>query len=429
MASSGLRAGLLQEILTMAIDTLRTNKLRSALTILGVVIGITSIVSMTALIRGFDESFKDLFRQIGPNTIFVAKFSFVSFSQGKEFRDLIKRPNITIEDAHAIERSPLVDSVAVQLGGGPGTRPERMTYGNNATKRMAVIGASANFGETNSIPLEAGRVFTQAEVDRRRNVVVLGNAPGKALFPTADPIGKQIRIGRSLYTVVGVFAKRPNPLGGSGPDEFAIIPHTTWQKVYGADALRIFGVVHRDVTIIVIPREDVSRVAAMREIEEIMRSRHGLRLDQESDFDMATQDALFKVWEQISGGIFLALVVISSIALMVGGIGVMAIMTISVTERTREIGVRKALGARRREILWQFMIEAVFLTSLGGVIGIILGASIGWLINVLSGFPISLPWWSFAIGIGFSASVGIFFGIFPAFKAARLDPIEALRYE
>ncbi len=429
MASSGLRAGLLQEILTMAVDTLRTNKLRSALTILGVVIGITSIVSMTALIRGFDESFKDLFRQIGPNTIFVAKFSFVSFSQGKEFRDLIKRPNITIEDAHAIERSPLIDAVAVQLGGGPGTRPERFTYGNNATKRMAVIGASANFGETNSIPLAAGRVFTQAEVDRRRNVVVLGHAPGQALFAAADPIGKLIRIGRTQYTVVGVFAKRPNPLGGSGPDEFAIIPHTTWQKVYGADALRIFGVVHRDVTIIVIPREDVSRIAAMREVEEIMRSRHGLRLDQESDFDMATQDALFKVWERISGGIFLALVVISSIALMVGGIGVMAIMTISVTERTREIGVRKALGARRREILWQFMLEAVFLTSLGGVIGIILGASIGWLINIVSGFPISLPWWSFAIGIGFSASVGIFFGILPAFKAARLDPIEALRYE
>jgi putative ABC transport system permease protein len=160
-----------------------------------------------------------------------------------------------------------------------------------------------------------------------------------------------------------------------------------------------------------------------------MRARHGLRLDEESDFDIGTQDALFKVWERISGGIFLALVVISSIALMVGGIGVMAIMTISVTERTREIGVRKALGARRREILWQFMLEAVFLTSLGGLIGIVLGASIGWLINILTGFPISLPWWSFAIGIGFSASVGIFFGIFPAFKAARLDPIEALRYE
>jgi putative ABC transport system permease protein len=429
MAVSGLRAGLLAEVLTMAVDTLRSNKLRSALTILGVVIGITSIVSMTALIRGFDESFKDLFRQVGPNTMFVTKFSFVSFSQGKEFRDLIRRPNLTVEDARAIERSPLIQTVALQLGGGPGTRPERMTYGNNATKRMTVIGSSANFGETNSIPLEAGRVFSQTEVDRRRYVIVLGNAPGKALFPNTDPIGKQIRVGRVQYTVVGVFGKRPNPFGGSETDEFAIIPHTTWQKVYGADAFRIFGIVHRDVAIIAIPRDDVPRQVALREVEEIMRARHGLRLDQESDFDIGTQEALFKIWEQMSQAIFLALVVISSIALMVGGIGVMAIMTISVTERTREIGVRKALGARRREILWQFMIEAVFLTSLGGIIGIGLGASIGWLINVLSGFPISMPWWSFAIGIGFSAAVGIFFGIFPAFKAARLDPIEALRYE
>jgi putative ABC transport system permease protein len=167
----------------------------------------------------------------------------------------------------------------------------------------------------------------------------------------------------------------------------------------------------------------------MREVEEIMRARHGLRLDQESDFDIGTQEAIFKIWERISSGIFMALVAISSIALMVGGIGVMAIMTISVTERTREIGVRKALGARRREILWQFLLEAVFLTSLGGVIGIVLGATIGWLINVVSGFPISLPWWSFALGLGFSASVGIFFGMYPAFKASRLDPIEALRYE
>src|SRR6187397_789827 len=429
MASSGLRAGLLQEILTMAVETLRSNKMRSALTILGVVIGITSIVSMTALIRGFDESFKDLFRQIGPKTMFVTKFSIVSFSQGKEFRDLIKRPNITIEDAHAIERSPLIDSVAVQLGGGPGTRPERFTYGNNATKRMAVIGASANFGQTNSIPLEFGRVFTQAEVDRRRNVVVLGNAPGKVLFPAADPIGKLVRIGRTQYTVVGVFGKRPNPLGGNQADEFAIIPHTTWQKVYGADALRIFGIVHRDVSIIVIPRDEVPQAAAMREVEEIMRARHGLRLDQESDFDVATQAALFQLWDRISSGIFMALVVISSIALMVGGIGVMAIMTISVTERTREIGVRKALGARRREILWQFLLEAVFLTSIGGLLGIAFGSLIGLVVHLWAGFPVSLPWWSYAIGIGFSASVGILFGLWPAFKASRLDPIDALRYE
>jgi len=171
------------------------------------------------------------------------------------------------------------------------------------------------------------------------------------------------------------------------------------------------------------------RDALMQEVEEIMRVRHNLKLDEANDFDLVTQDAALAVWEQVSRAVFLALVVISSIALMVGGIGVMAIMMISVTERTREIGVRKALGARRREILWQFLIEAAFLTSAGGVLGILFGSSIGLIVHWASGFPVSLPWWSFAIGIGFSASVGIFFGLFPAIKASRLDPIEALRYE
>jgi putative ABC transport system permease protein len=180
--------------------------------------------------------------------------------------------------------------------------------------------------------------------------------------------------------------------------------------------------------IAVVPREG-AREAAMQEVEALLRIRHNLKLDSPNDFDLATQDAVLKVWDQISQATFLALVVISSIALMVGGIGVMAIMMISVTERTREIGVRKALGARRREILWQFLIEAVFLTSMGGLLGILFGSGIGMGVHWLSGFPVSLPWWSFALGIGFSASVGIFFGLFPAFKASRLDPIEALRYE
>jgi putative ABC transport system permease protein len=171
------------------------------------------------------------------------------------------------------------------------------------------------------------------------------------------------------------------------------------------------------------------REEAMCEVEALIRIRHKLNLEQPNDFDLVTQDAVLKVWDQISGATFLGLVVISSIALMVGGIGVMAIMMISVTERTREIGVRKALGARRREILWQFLIEAAFLTSAGGLIGIAGGSGIGLLVHWASGFPVSLPWWSFAIGIGFSASIGIFFGLFPAIKASRLDPIEALRYE
>ena len=213
-------------------------------------------------------------------------------------------------------------------------------------------------------------------------------------------------------------------------DEFAVIPHTTYQRVYGMRVVRIGNMgTLSNIQISVVSREGLSAETAMLEIQNIMRSRHGLKLDQPDDFDLFTQDSILKLYERVSQAILFSLVVISSIALMVGGIGVMAIMSISVTERTREIGVRKALGARRVEILFQFLMEAVFLTSLGGVLGIALGSGIGGLIHLVSGFPISLPWWSFAIGLGFSASVGIFFGMYPAFKASRLDPIEALRYE
>jgi putative ABC transport system permease protein len=183
------------------------------------------------------------------------------------------------------------------------------------------------------------------------------------------------------------------------------------------------------IQIAMVPRAGVKQADAIGDVQRVMRIRHGLRLDQPDDFDIVTQDAFLKLWDRISQGTFFALIVISSIALMVGGIGVMAIMSISVTERTKEIGVRKALGARRVEILFQFLMEAAFLTSLGGLLGIALGSGIGLLVHLTTGFPVSLPWWSFAIGLGFSATVGIFFGMYPAFKAARLDPIEALRYE
>jgi len=423
------RTGLLKEILVMSLDTVRSNKMRSGLTVLGVVIGITSIVGMTSIIRGFDESLRDIFRQLGPKTMFIAKFSAVSFAAGREFRDLIRRPNISPRDAELIAQLPSVETVAVQYGGGVSVVRERISYGNNRTKMMVVVGASAEFARVNSIPITMGRMITEPETRHRRRVTMLGYAPAQALFPQTDPIGKHVRIGNNVFEVVGTFDKRPAPPGLVGVDEFVVIPHTTYEKAYGLDSFRIFGIVHRDVMIAVVPREDVSRDEAMADVEEVLRVRHNLRLDQENDFDIVTQDAIMKVWDQFSRAIILALIVISSIALMVGGIGVMAIMTISVTERTREIGVRKALGARRREILWQFLLEAVFLTSVGGILGILIGSSIGLGINVLSGFPVSLPWWSFLIGLGFSATVGIFFGIVPAMKAARLDPIEALRYE
>ena len=430
------RSGLFGEIVAMSIDTLRTNKMRSALTVLGVVIGITSIVGMTSLLRGFEESVQAAFREMGPETITVQKFGLVSMSSGKSFMEIIRRPNLTIEDGRAIEReSPSVGIVDVWLGA-TGNSRGRMFYGSQRTKPLAVLGATENFAAVSFLRMEMGRLFTQDEVEHRRQVIVLGQTPYQSLFPNIDPLGKKVRIGGNEYTVIGVAGKRPSPGGFNvGADDFAVIPYTTHEKFYGrvvrtrATTGAITAATFRTAMIVVLPREGYTREQAMREVEEVLRVRHNLRLEQPNDFDLVTQDVALNVWKQISQATFLALVVISSIALMVGGIGVMAIMMISVTERTREIGVRKALGARRREILWQFLIEAAFLTSAGGILGILFGSGIGLVIHWISGFPVSLPWWSFAIGIGFSASVGIFFGLYPAIKAARLDPIEALRYE
>lgn len=435
---AALRAGLLREIVTMSLDTLRTNKMRSALTVLGVVIGITSIVGMTSLLRGFDNSLRDSISQLGPDTIMVQKWGALSLvGSGKSFLEVARRPNLSREDALAIERDcPSVALVDVWLGA-MGNTQSRIYYGHDKTKTIAILGATENWAAVNFAKLEMGRLFLPSEVDHRRQVVVLGQTPWQSLFPNIDPIGKVVRIGGNEFTVIGVLGKRPSPGGFStGADDFAVIPFSAHEKFYGKvlkgsakiSANSFNPAVFRTAMIAVVPREGM-RDEAMREVEALMRIRHKLNLEQPNDFDLVTQDAVLKIWDQISQATFLGLVVISSIALMVGGIGVMAIMMISVTERTREIGVRKALGARRREILWQFLIEAAFLTSAGGVLGIFFGSSIGLIVHWLSGFPVSLPWWSFAIGIGFSATIGIFFGLFPAIKASRLDPIEALRYE
>lgn len=422
-----IRMGLLAEVLTMALDTLRTNKLRSALTVLGVVIGVTSIVGMTSLIRGFGDQIEQLINQLGANSIYVAKMSISSFASGKDFIELLRRPNITEEDARAIKAgAPGAMLVGWQLGNGPGGQQQRLSYRGIDTRLLPIVGSSANFAEINYIGLDAGRFFNAFELDHHRNVVVLGYSAAQTLFPALDPLDKKVRLGDEQFTVVGVMAKRPSPLGGD-PDAFAVIPSTTYDKMF--DPPRIRGMLQRFLMLGVVSYPGVSRDQLISEVQEVMRARHRLKVDQEDDFDIVTADMIMNIFDKFTRAIFLALVAMSSIALMVGGIGVMAIMTISVTERTREIGIRKALGARRREILWQFLLEAVFLTSIGGLLGIALGSAIGLIVHFAAGFPVSLPWWSFAIGIGFSATVGIFFGMWPAFKAARLDPIEALRYE
>ncbi len=419
----------------MAFDTVRSNKLRSGLTVLGVVIGITSIVAMTALIRGFDSSLQESLRTaMGPQTIFIQRFGITSFASGREFSELIKRPTLTMGDALALEEASTLELVDLIVGAGPGPVVQRrISYRDQKTRAMLVFGTGERYAEGTRIPIAAGRFFTGTEVQHRSKVAVLGYTAYQLLFENrgVDPVGKTVRIGSDQFEVVGVFASRPSPGNFSlDQDDFAIIPNTTYQRVYGVQVEQNFrGAIRTPVMIAVVPRDGISQAQAVEEIERIMRSRHDLRLDEPNDFDVVTQDALMRVWDQISQATFFALVVISSIALMVGGIGVMAIMSISVTERTREIGVRRALGARRREVLFQFLTEAAVLTSVGGILGIVLGSAIGMAVHFATGFPVSLPMWSFALGLGFSATVGIAFGMYPAIRAARLDPIEALRYE
>jgi putative ABC transport system permease protein len=424
--------GLLGEVFAMAFDTLRTNKMRSGLTVLGVVIGITAIVGMTSLVRGFDESLRDSIRELGPNTIFLSKISILSIAGGADFDDLLRRPNLTIGDAQAIEKlAPSVGTVDIIVGNGFNAVQERVFYRGQRTRPQAILGATEDFATVGFRKMALGRFYSEPEVVHRKRVVVLGNTSYEALFAPSslDPIGKKVRIGAIEYTVVGVLEKSAALSGlNADNDSFVVIPETTYQVVFGIDVSRPlregFG-----AQIAILPREGALREDAMKEVEQIMRIRHRLKLDEANDFDVVTQDAAMRIYERFTQAVFLALVVISSIALMVGGIGVMAIMMISVTERTREIGIRKALGARRAEILVQFLAEAATLTSVGGILGIAIGAGIGISVNLLTGFPVSLPWWAFAMGLGFSATVGIVAGMFPAVRASRLDPIEALRYE
>jgi putative ABC transport system permease protein len=434
MSAFTKQLSLLRETVEMALDTLRSNKMRSALTVLGVVIGVTSIVGMTSLIRGFDSSLRESINSLGPNTIFVQKAGIGSFSSGASFMTLMRRPNITLEDMKAIERmSTTIGMTDIWVGGGgPGSQAniQRVFYRGERTRPMGIIGTTERYVEINFAKMQFGRTFTQQEVQRARAVAVVGYGVYEALFEKRgiDPIGKPVRVGNVEYTILGVVGKRPSPGGFSGADDFAIVPYTAFRKQFGNESRQRgpFGI---PVMVAVLPKEGVTREEAMAEVETIMRIRHGLTLDKPNDFDLVTSDAILAVWDQISAAILLSLVVISSIALMVGGIGVMSIMTISVTERTREIGVRKAIGGRSREILVQFLVEAVVLTSIGGVLGVLLGSAIGLGVNLISGFPVSLPLWSFALGLGFSATVGVVSGMLPAWRASRLDPIEALRYE
>src|SRR5712691_7070130 len=311
-----VRTGLFKEVVSMAFDTVRTNKMRSGLTVLGVVIGITSIVGMTSIIRGFDQSLRDMIRAIGPNTIFIQRFGVTSFASGAEISQLLKRPNLSLSDARALEQeATTLEYVDLELGAGPGpVTQQRVFYRDLKTKPLLVLGTSENFAAGTRIPILAGRYFNGTELQYRRNVAVLGNTAYKLLFEPdgVDPIGKLVRVGSQRFEIVGVFDKRPSAGGFSlGQDDFVVIPYTSYQRVFGlrVGAVRINGTAGTisNVQISVVARDGVDPKDAIAEVQRIMRIRHGLRLDEPDDFDISTQDQFLQLWDRISQGTFFAL--------------------------------------------------------------------------------------------------------------------------
>lgn len=408
----------------MALDTLWANKLRSFLTILGIVIGVTAIAGMTSLIGGLDQRITGEIKDIGADNLFIRKWAGRIITDEREMMRLDRRPDLTVDDAEAIGNLPSVSVIDLMLGAAwPVT--ETLSYRGEKVS-LQVFGTTHNYSIVNSADIDHGRFFTASEVRNRNRVVVLGEGVVEELMPHVDPVDKVIRIGGRPYRVVGTFEEQIVLLSGQTRDTRVVLPYTSFYRDFGGGARFDDSM---DILVTAVPTEAAGVEEARDDMTFLMRQRHRLRPGEENDFDIITQSNFLELWDQITGSVFLAMIVISSIALMVGGIGVMNIMLVSVTERTREIGVRKALGARRRDILWQFLIEAAVLTGIGGVFGVVIGGALGAGVARLIGFPVALSPTAFAIGVVFSAAIGIGFGLFPANKAANLDPIEALRYE
>jgi putative ABC transport system permease protein len=409
----------IKESAAMAVSTVRANKLRSSLTILGVAIGVVTLTFMVSIIQGLNKAFAEQIESLGSNTIFVSKFD-PSFGRPPNDEEL-HRKEITQEDAEAIrtEAADAVDSVA------PIHRKiaSDLRYADKETDTPILFGVTPEYEYTISQYVGRGRFVVDADMTGRENVAILAQDVVRTLFPFEDPLGKEIKIDGRPFRVVGVMETLGNFFGQSR-DNSVFIPLATFDK-YWRDIdppIVVFFIIIRPQT-----RADVR--PAMDEITDILRRRRQVPAAAKNNFGVSSQDSLLDFYNQLTGATWLVLTAISFVALMIGGIGVMNIMLVSVTERTKEIGVRKAVGATRANILWQFLIEAVVLTALGGAAGLLVGEAASLLMNKYSPLPAFVPLWAILVGIGISASVGIVFGLWPAWKAARLDPIEALRYE
>jgi len=412
-----------KEAVRLGIDTLRKNKLRSGLTILGISIGISTVILISSAINGLNTNINSFVASLGTNDLWL--FQFEPFGHRPTTEEL-NRKKLTYEDAMAIKELPHVAAVDPEL-----TRQNFQTGLGSVsvkvgTKKMSntiLYGSTPAMKEVADLQLLEGRIWTDQEEERATNVVVLGHDTAETLFPFESPIGKDIDVEGDIFTVIGVFDLRPQPFGSgrNTNDNAAYFPLTTFRKIHPEV---------KDYWLVVKYDDPKNRAAVTEEIRNLLRARRGLRAYQDDNFAIFAPDSLTRLWNQLTGGLFLFMVAVSSVGLMVGGVGVMNIMLVSVTERTREIGIRKAIGATKKNILLQFTIEAITLCAVGGMVGIAAGALFTLILHFAVSFlhaALSLTWVLVAFGV--SCLIGLLFGIYPAWKAASLDPIEALRYE
>jgi putative ABC transport system permease protein len=415
----------MSEILLLALDSLRKNKLRSFLTVLGVVIGVATVIGMSSIISGLNASIATQIEDLGSNLIFVQRIP--PTIGGRLPPEVFSRKKLTIEDAKAIEQLSLVKAVAPVLqyfAINTDAKSFSVRYRDKTAKNTIFIGATPDVAVVMNLHLDGGRWINEADHTHNSNVVVLGHDTAETIFPAnVDPVDKDVEIEGQPFRVIGVLEKRKDALqGGANPnDNVAEMPIGTFWRLHPEQKDFMFAVKASS-------QDDLPR--AIDQIEALLRIRRGVPPDKDDDFTISTQDTFTDLWRQISGGIFTVMLAISSIALIVGGVGVMNIMLVSVTERTREIGVRKAIGATQRNILMQFLFEAMVLTAVGGMIGIAAGGTIAVIIRTLAPFlPASVSMLWVVVGFGTAVGTGLIFGLYPAYRAAILSPIEALRYE
>jgi len=412
-----MRISAVREGVGIALDALLSNKVRAFLTILGIVIGVATIMAMTAIITGIRTTFTDTLDAAGAETFSVLRWdpTQLSMGGGDEIPTWQRNPPVSLSEATQIERLPSVHRVTPQVVGN-----RDLQIGSQTVSGLTVIGISENWPELMIGDFTQGRNFVFSEMERSAAVIVLSEAVATSLFGDRDATGQWVRLGGQPFLIVGVYEREAN-IFTAIETKWALIPYTA--------AVKRLGFSTDWMELGVIPAAGVDRATAMEDVTALLRTARGLRPMQQNNFELVGTDAIKELFDRITGVFFLVMLVLSSIGLMVGGVGVVAIMMISVTERTREIGVRKALGATRREILWQFLVEAMTVTVIGGAIGLALGGGGAFLLALATPIPASVPFWAIVLALGVFAVSGILFGLIPASRASRLDPVEALRYE